>query len=166
MPPAELDLALETQLVEVLFWAGKVDEALRRADSLAHRATTSGDKVGSSCGRIQATVVRMSLEPEGETAKLNALAEEALPIFEAARADLALYIGYSALGQVAVVRAQLDTGLAAYERAVVHARRAGVRQELRDFQSGARFAASLARHPCWAYLSWLDENEPGHGRTQ
>ena len=129
MPPPEFDLALETQLVDVLLWAGKVDEALRRAESLAHRATTAGDEVGQLCGRIKATEVRMLLEPEGETAKLNALVEEALPIFEAARADLALYIGYSALGQVAVVRAQADTALASLERAAAHARRAGVRQE-------------------------------------
>ena len=78
MPPAAFDLALETQLVEVLFWAGKVDEALRRAD-LAHRATTAGDKVGELCGRIKATEIRMNLEPEGEAAKLKALVEEALP---------------------------------------------------------------------------------------
>jgi class 3 adenylate cyclase len=89
MPP-EFDLAFETQLVDVLLWAGRVDEALRRAESLAHRATTAGDEVGQLCGRIRATEVRMLLEPEGETAKLNALVEEALPIFEAAQADLAL----------------------------------------------------------------------------
>ena len=50
MPPPELDLALESQLVDVLLWAGKVDEALRRAESLAHRATTAGDEVGGSAG--------------------------------------------------------------------------------------------------------------------
>ena len=71
----------------------------------------------------------MLLEPEGETAKLNALVEKALPIFEAARADLARSFGYSALGQVAVVRAQADTALASFERAIDYARRAGVRQE-------------------------------------
>jgi len=108
-------------------------------------------------------VIRTSLEPEGETAKLNALVEEALPIFEAARADLALYIGYSALGQVAVVRAQSDTGLAAYERAVVHARRAGVRQEFVNFVWRA-VCCLTGTTPVSGVLSWLDENEPGHGR--
>ena len=163
MPPPEFDLALETQLVDVLLWAGKVDEALRRAESLAHRATTAGDEVGQLCGRIKATEVRMLLEPEGETAKLNALVEEALPIFEAARADLALYIGYSALGQVAVVRAQADTALASLERAVAHARRAGVRQEYANWLW--RAACCLGgTTPVSGVLSWLDENEPGHGR--
>ena len=163
MPAAEFDLALETQLVDVLLWAGKVDEALRRAESLAHRATKTGDEVGQLCGRIRATEVRMLLEPEGETAKLNALVEEALPIFEAAHADLALYIGYSALGQVAILRAQVDTALASLERAVTYARRAGVRQGYENWLWRAA-CCLVGTTPVSGVLSWLDENEPEHGR--
>ena len=105
----------------------------------------------------------MLLEPEGETAKLNALLEEALPIFEAAHADLALYIGYSALGQVAIQRAQVDTALASLERAVTYARRAGVRQGYENWlwRAACRLVGTT---PVSGVLSWLDENEPGHGR--
>ena len=163
MPPTELDLALETQLVEALFWAGKVDEALRRADSLAHRAANAGDKVAELCGRIQANLIRTNLEPEGETAKLSALVEEALPIFEAARADLALYIGYSALGEVAVIRGQADTALATYERAAAHARRAGV-SDLHWNYIWRAMSCLGGTTPVSGVLSWLDENEPGQGR--
>ena len=64
------------------------------------------------------------LEPEGAAERLAALAEQALPVFEAAGDDLALYIAYSALGRWRT-RAQADAELEARERAVVHARRAG-----------------------------------------
>ena len=40
---------------------------------------------------------RIYLEPEGAAEKLAALVEQALPVFEAAGDDLALYIAYSAL---------------------------------------------------------------------
>ena len=56
------------------------------------------------CGRIKEGLFRIYLEPEGATEKLAALVEQALPVFEAAGDDLALYIGYSALGQVATMR--------------------------------------------------------------
>ncbi len=105
----------------------------------------------------------MNLEPEGGTAKLKALVEEALPIFEAARADLALYIGYSALGQVAIIRAQADTALATYERAAAHGRRAGVLDEHWNYIW--RAAACQGGKTVSGVLSWLDENEPGHGRN-
>ena len=105
VPPAELDVALETDLVDALFWGGKGGDALRRAGSLAERASAAGDRVGELCGRIQEGIFRTYLEPEGATEKLAALVEQALPVFEAAGDDLALYIGYSALGQVANMRA-------------------------------------------------------------
>jgi class 3 adenylate cyclase/tetratricopeptide (TPR) repeat protein len=164
MPPSEFDLALETQLVDVLLWAGKIDQALRRAESLAHRATTAGDEVGQLCGRIKATEIRTLLEPEGETAKLNALVEEALPIFEAARDDLALFIGYSALGQVAIIRARADTALASLERADACARRAGVREEYSNWLWRAACCLT-GTTPVSGVLSWLDANEPGHGQA-
>ena len=49
VPPAELDLALESDLVDVLLWAGTAN-ALRRADSFAERASAAGDRVAESAG--------------------------------------------------------------------------------------------------------------------
>jgi class 3 adenylate cyclase len=84
VPPTEIDLALETDLVEALFAIGRGGDALRRAQSLAERAAAAGDRVGELCGRIKEGTLRTSLEPEGATEKLAALVEEALPEFEAA----------------------------------------------------------------------------------
>jgi tetratricopeptide (TPR) repeat protein len=56
--------------------------------------------------------------------------DEAMPVFEAAESDLALWTAYYALGHVERQRLQSDAIRAAHERALVHARRLGhTRQE-------------------------------------
>ena len=49
----ELDLALETDLVGALYYAGDGGEALRRAGLLAERAAAAGDRVGELRARIE-----------------------------------------------------------------------------------------------------------------
>jgi class 3 adenylate cyclase/tetratricopeptide (TPR) repeat protein len=155
VPPTEIDVALETDLVDALFWAGRSRDALRRADSLAKRASAAGDRVGELCGRVKAGTLRTNLEPEGATEKLAALVEQALPEFEAADDDLARQIGYSALGQVGLVRAQYDAMADAYDKAFAHAQRAGLPGEV-AWRSGARFFGTT---PISDVLAWLDEQE-------
>jgi hypothetical protein len=108
MPPNELDIALENDLVFALFWAGKSDEALERARSTAEGAAAAGDRVGELCGNILEWSLRFHLEPHGATERLDVILERALPVFNAAGDDRALYIGYSSLGLVASIRAQMD----------------------------------------------------------
>ena len=160
--PAEFDLALETDLADVLFWAGRGADALRRAESLAERASAAGDQVAELCGRVKEAWLRTFLEPEGATEQLAVLLEQALPVFEAASEDLALYIGYSALGQVAHMRGQMDAGLDAYQRAAVHAGQAGLPQRLTAWLTSFRFYGTT---PVSELLAWLDENEPRAGRN-
>jgi class 3 adenylate cyclase/tetratricopeptide (TPR) repeat protein len=158
LPPSELDLALETELGDALFWMGRGDDALRRADALVERAAAAGDQVGELCGRIRAGVIRMNLE-EGATERLVALVEQALPVFQAAGDDLALYIAYSALAEVAVT---WDAGLEATERAAAHARKAGHRPPgLVGIRAAGRFFGTT---PAPELLAWLDEHEPQAGR--
>jgi class 3 adenylate cyclase/tetratricopeptide (TPR) repeat protein len=161
VPPAEIDLALELDLVDALFWAGRGGDAFRRAGSLAERASAAGDRVAELCGRVKEGVFRTFLEPEGATEQLAALVEQALPVFQAAGNDLALYIGYSALGQVANMRAQTDAGLEAYERAAAHACQAGLPYQLLGWRALFRFFGTT---PVLELLEWLDENEPREGR--
>ena len=53
MPPDELDVALEHDLVFALFWTGKSDQALERARSIGTRASLATDRVGELCGRLR-----------------------------------------------------------------------------------------------------------------
>src|SRR6266508_42287 len=50
VPPSEVDLALESELSEVLAWTGRTDDALRRADALAERSLAVGDQVWGCAG--------------------------------------------------------------------------------------------------------------------
>jgi tetratricopeptide (TPR) repeat protein len=112
--------------------------------------------VAELCGRIKEGVCRISLEPEGATEQLAVLVEQALPVFEAAGDELALYTAYSALGQVANMRAQMDAVLNAYERADAHARRAGLPYELFRWRA---YASYWGTTPVSELLALLDEQE-------
>ena len=154
VPPAETDLALESDLLDAMFEAGKGGEALQRAGSLAGRARAAGDRVGELCVRIKEGTLRTYLEPEGATEQLAALVEQALPVLETAGDDLALYTAYLALGQVANMRAQIDAGLEAYDQAAAHAQQAGLPHELVGWRSAMRFFGTT---PVSEVLTWLDE---------
>ena len=159
LAPDDIDLVLETELGDALFWLGRRNDALRRADVLAERASTAGDRVGELCGRILGA---LHLEPEGAKEKLAALVEQALPVFEAAGDNMALYIAYTALGQVASGRAQFDAALEADEQAFAHARQAGHLPPLvLASRSACRFFGTT---PLSELLAWLDEHEPPAAR--
>ena len=100
------------------------------------------------------------LEPEGAAERLAALVEQALPIFEAARDDLALYTAYHALAQVEFEHAQADAALEAFERAAAHARRAGLPQEFLDWRAACRFYGTTPVSECWRG-STSTSHEPG-----
>jgi tetratricopeptide (TPR) repeat protein len=153
LPSTEFDLALESELDHALVWTGRSDEALRRADALAERASAAGNQVGELCGRILASEHRTENATEG-----LALIEQALPVFQTAGDDLALYIAYQAF---AVITESWDAALDALERAAVHARRAGhASPRSLGFRAGARFFGTT---PVSELLAWLDENEPPAG---
>ncbi len=162
LPAAEIDLALENDLIDALFWAGKGDDALRNARSLTERAAAAGDRIGELCGRIKEGTVRISYEPEGATDELAELMEEAMPELEAAGDDLALSIGYSALGEVALIRARMDTMLVAYEKVFEHAQAAGLEHEIAIGRASARFFGTT---PIPELLAWCDEQEQRHTRV-
>ena len=160
--PARLDLVLETELIDALFWAGNSQDAMHRANSLAERASASGDRVAELCGKVQGGLFRLSVEPEGAAEQLSALVEQALPVFQTAGDDMALYIAYSALAEVAGMHGQMGAGLDALERALAHARQAG---HLPPQSNAARaYARFFGTTPVSELLAWLDTNEPRAGR--
>jgi class 3 adenylate cyclase/tetratricopeptide (TPR) repeat protein len=163
VPPAEVDLALESELSEVLYWTGRAEGALRRADALVERADAAGDRVSGLCAKIRAAVVRSNLEPQ-EWKRLAELLEQALPELEAAGDDVALYVGYTALGDLADHSGRMDAALQAFERAWAHAKRSGYEPSwLRGALAWARFAGTT---PVSELLAWLDENEARAGPDQ
>ena len=160
-PAHEVDLALETDLVDALVWYRRPDEALRRAGSIADRAAAAGDRVALLCGEILAGEARISLAPEGAADALETIIVEALPVFEGAGDDLALRIAYRARGQIANMRAQMDKVADSYERAEAHAGQAGA-TGLLGWVSHGRFHGST---PLTELLAWQDEQEPREQRA-
>jgi class 3 adenylate cyclase/tetratricopeptide (TPR) repeat protein len=159
-PVAEVDLALETDLIDALT-GSNIDEAIGRARSVTERSAAAGDRVGELCGRIHEAVLRISVKPAGAADALEALVVEALPEFEAADDQLALRIAYRALGSVANMRAHMDQMVDAYEQAAAHTAPAGG-TALVGYQGHARFHGST---PVTELLAWLDEQDPREQRT-
>ena len=161
VPESEIDLVLEVELGAALFWTGARDQASRRAGDLARRASSVGDRVAELCGRLQECELRLPLEP-GATEELLALVEEALPVFEAAGNEMALFIANSALSLVEESRGQYGAALEAYERALAHARAAGyLPHDVLASPAAFRFFGPT---PASDLLVWSDENEPAFGR--
>jgi class 3 adenylate cyclase/tetratricopeptide (TPR) repeat protein len=153
VPPQEVDFPLERDVMEALFWIGRGSEVAGRADAVAARAAAAGDRIGELCARIEGARSRVGSEA-GANEKVRALVEEALPVFEAAEDDFALFVALDALTETASPDAALD----AYERAFEHAARAGHLPTM-DLatRSSHRFFGST---PVAELLEWLDANEP------
>jgi class 3 adenylate cyclase/tetratricopeptide (TPR) repeat protein len=163
LAPDEIDLALENELGDSLFWIGRADDALRRADLLAERAAAAGDRVGEISGRIRGGVLRLNRQP-GATEELAVSIRHALPELEAAGDQMALYIAYSALSDVAYMRGQMDTALEASERALGHVRQTSdIPTEGIGTLAAYRYFGST---PASDLLEWLDEHGPRGARDQ
>jgi tetratricopeptide (TPR) repeat protein len=163
VPPDEIDVAIEAHLVDALYWGGNFADASNRARANVERAAAAGDRVGELCATIQELAIRSWLESEGAaTEELAALVEYALPVFEAARDDLALHIAHGALGHLASMHGHMDVMFKAYENASVHAGRAG----LPDMFVGWRHTALLSgTRPLSEVLAWQAEQETSERRN-
>jgi class 3 adenylate cyclase/tetratricopeptide (TPR) repeat protein len=161
-PAAQVDVVLELDLIDALFWGGKGGEALRRAGAIAERAAVAGDRVGELCWRIKEGTLRTAFEPEGAAERLARLVEQALPVFEAAGDDVALCVAYEALGQAANIRAQMDTMAEAYEHAAAHAARTSLRI---GFVGRRNYGLSAGTTPVSALLDWQDELDEADRRN-
>ena len=157
-PSAEIDVRVEYELGAALLWTGRPDEALRRSETIAERASAAGDRIGELCARVQGGMFRITLKEEDAKQKLATLVEQALPVFDAAGNNLALFVAYDALSYVS----GFDAGLEAYECAVAHARQAGY--EPPEALAGLASSRFFGTTPASDLLAWLDENEPRAGR--
>jgi class 3 adenylate cyclase/tetratricopeptide (TPR) repeat protein len=159
IPAGATELELETDLARALFEIGRADEARSRTRSLGERAAAAGNRVDELCARIQEAKLRMFVDPEGASEAVAALVPAALPVFEAAGDDVALFLAYMALADVASLRGQMDATLEATEQALVHAQRAGRLQTFVGWRATARLFGTT---PVTELLAWLDEHElPG-----
>jgi tetratricopeptide (TPR) repeat protein len=158
LPTTNYDLALEVELWDALFWIGRADEALRRADALAERSAAAGDRIGELYGRIHLALFRSDVEPE----TVAALVDEALAVFQNTGDDLGLYVAYSALWEkVPSRRAEAIAALEGDEGVFAHAGQAGLPSMSLGGRAAWRFFGVTSVPEL---LEWLDANEPPTGR--
>jgi DNA-binding SARP family transcriptional activator/predicted ATPase len=131
LPEGAVDVLLDLEFNQALIQGGDTAGAARQAHSNAERATDARDLIAELCARIDEGLCVSRLEPEGAHERVFDLIAEALPVFEAAQDQLALWFGNWALGFMALDLLQTERARAALEQSLVHARRAGLaRQEL------------------------------------
>ena len=150
----ETDLALTLDFVDAVHQAVGAQEAYEAA---AARGAASGDALAALCFRLEAEILRLYLDPDASVQPVAALADEALPVCEAAGDDVALYRVHLARCKLAQRHLRYDDQLEAAERAALHAGRAGLphlQAESFRWLAGPRFYGST---PIPELLRWLDE---------
>jgi class 3 adenylate cyclase/tetratricopeptide (TPR) repeat protein len=158
----ELDLALEIERADAVFRIDP-DRAFRLLGSATKRAAAAGDRLAELCCRIEEATLAFYSEPEEALKRLEDFVREALPLAEATGEHYALQLVFLARGQIAHERGLCDRELEEVERALVHARRAGLPNQwgLRSLALARLFGTT----PLTETLAWLDEHDPTCERT-
>ena len=156
LEPGQIDLALETDLIENIKWGGRPEDALRRAHAIVDRAAAAGDRTLELAGLIEMEGVRAMLEPEGAADRIKRRVAEATPLFEDAGDDVALYRAFFTLGQAESMLGRLDSSQQAFDRAAAHAHAAGLPYFFTAWRASARLNGST---PASELLRWLEEQE-------
>jgi tetratricopeptide (TPR) repeat protein len=153
-----LDVPLEIDLANALFFSGSAELAYKSLEGVAERATAAGDRIGELCARIEEGILRFEAAPDGGLRRLMAVTELALPVFEDAGDDFALSLVHFALGKIGHHKIRWDMELGEMERAQFHARRTGL-----PHLEGRIWALVVARFygstPFPEVLTWLDKQE-------
>jgi class 3 adenylate cyclase/tetratricopeptide (TPR) repeat protein len=126
----------------------------------AEGAAAAGDRVAELALRLDHAGYELVFEPTERVAKrLRRLAEEALPVFEAAGAEWALGVAAAALLLVEEHRGRSWADVAAAaERVLAHARRADDRTMSDWAERYLVLAQSVGATPVEECLRWLDEH--------
>jgi class 3 adenylate cyclase/tetratricopeptide (TPR) repeat protein len=163
LPPDVLDVVLELKLAQTLLMAGDPPEAAACAARAAERAAAAGDRLGELHARITHVRLLMNTDPEGRTEELEALVEEARPLFDQAGYDAGLATLWDAVCWAEHNRCRFDAGAGAAERATEHARRAGDRQLEQMLLPLLVADTGLGTKPLDEYLPWLNEVAARYG---
>jgi class 3 adenylate cyclase/tetratricopeptide (TPR) repeat protein len=163
VPEDEIDVPLEIDRADCLFFTGSLEDAYRSLTDTARRAAAGGDRIGELCARLQGGVYKLYVQPEGAVAELDGLVAEALPELEAAGADYGLNLAHFARSQVAHSRSRGDEEREAQERVLFHAQRTGLPHLVAWAVTGGGAARLYGSTPLPEILAWVDEREAQFG---
>ncbi len=167
LPDEQRDVRFEVDLGWARFSTGQGAEAVSGLAEAAGRAEAIGDRVAELGLRLEQANLESVLEPTDRSAKrLRELAEDALPVFEAAGDEWGLTVAYGSLLIVEELQARSQADIAtAAERVIEHARLAGDRLWIDWGESQLVFAKYWGSTPVEECLRWLDEHPHVERRT-
>jgi class 3 adenylate cyclase/tetratricopeptide (TPR) repeat protein len=124
LPDREIPFALEEALMQALAMAGRLNDAIARADRAAERSESAGLRVRALQARLIAVVWRTNVDPEAYENEMSALVDQARPEIErsddhGARASLEVAAAF-----VDHYRGRFDASLEALMRARQYAHEA------------------------------------------
>jgi class 3 adenylate cyclase/tetratricopeptide (TPR) repeat protein len=161
--PDEVDVALEADLADTLFFSGKPEEAYRSVSAAAERAAMAGDRIGELVAGLQSRIFNLYVEPDGAVAELERVIEEAMPELKASGDHLALHLCYFARAQVARVRDHNDEEIEALEQSMLHAQRTGLPHLVAWLVPAGAAARFHGTRPLAELQTWLDQRETEFG---
>jgi class 3 adenylate cyclase/tetratricopeptide (TPR) repeat protein len=151
----------EVDLGWARFNTGHVAAAVSGLVEAADRAAAAGNRVAELGLRLEQANLGTVLEPptDGTARRLRALAEQALPVFEAAGDEWGLTVACGSLlvAEAVDARSQADIAAAA-ERVVAHARRADDQLWINWGEVQQVIAQHYGATPVEECLRWLDEH--------
>jgi class 3 adenylate cyclase/tetratricopeptide (TPR) repeat protein len=157
VPPGEIELALEIDRLDALFFGGQARVGYVSAGELAERAASSGHRTAEVTARIQEGTLALFVEPEGAVDRLERLTQEALRELEEDDDLLPLFVVHRALGFAAHMRGLMDDEREALDRSVSYARRLGLphrEASLLAWLGASRFHGTT---PLLDVIAWSDE---------
>jgi class 3 adenylate cyclase/tetratricopeptide (TPR) repeat protein len=116
VPEREIDLPLEFDRLDTVFWMGRTADAQQAANELVDRTRAAGARAEELAAAIKAEEFRASGEPE-RSPMLKALVDEALPELTTRQHHFGLYVAQHALGLILNEAGLHDDQLTAYEEA-------------------------------------------------
>ena len=159
-----MSLVGQQSLIWALAESGRLDDAIAQAARIASQCAAAGDRVGELRARLAGAIWRLQIDPDRWLAGLRALIEEARPAIEQDGDAAALAVLEYAAGQVDFIRCQYGTALAAYTRAMRHARQAGELWLEASMRGWAATAMAMGPTPRAEALRWLQDAE-AHSAT-
>ena len=163
LPPDERGVELDLDLADALFRSSRFAEAEAVATAAAERAEAAGDLRGRLLAQLQQRRYLLSVDATAtDSGALLALAEAALPTFEAAGDEAGLAAAWHMIAWSEHLLMRNQQKLAAAEQGLEYARRAGLvrlEPDLRWFQLSAYAGGPT---PVDEFLDWLDR----HGRLE
>jgi class 3 adenylate cyclase/predicted ATPase len=164
LPQLRLNHPVQQSLIWSLAQSGRLNEAISRGERIASQCAAAGDRVGELRAQLAGAIWRVNLDPEPRMTELRALVEEARPAIEQDGNAAALAVLEHAAGYVDFGLCRNGAALAAFTRAMQHARQAGELWLEASIRVVAAATMSMGPTPRTEALRWLEDAE-AHSAT-